>query len=73
MKASCGGCEVTWAMETNRAHCSVCHMTFSSIKTFDMHRNCKRAYNICKSPESVGLALHGGTWYASVDEKSKDI
>ena len=69
MKASCGGCAVTWAGDTARAHCGVCHMTFSSPKTFDKHRWAHARGHGCNTPESVGLVLQGETWYALTEIK----
>lgn len=65
MKATCGGCDSTWAGETRRAHCSACHRTFSNAKLFDRHRkglNFARA-NRCYSPEEMALTFIDGTWY----------
>jgi hypothetical protein len=36
--ASCGGCDRKWD-GTRHAHCARCHASFSSPRTFDMHRS----------------------------------
>jgi len=71
MKATCGGCDNTWAGETRRAHCSACHRTFSNIKSFDVHRygDMKRR---CRDPRILGLTETDGTWYDVQDETSED-
>ena len=63
MKATCGGCDNEWPMNTARAHCSVCHATFSNAKLFDAHRwRAGRGWG-CRHPVSMGLTLRDGTWY----------
>lgn len=36
-QATCNGCDNGWPRVTNRAHCSMCHITFYSVREFDMH------------------------------------
>jgi hypothetical protein len=72
MKATCGGCDNTWAGETRRAHCSACHFTFANPRVFDMHRYGDK-YRRCRRPGVVGLHEHEGTWYdVSHDETDED-
>ncbi len=63
MKATCGGCDNTWAGETRRAHCSVCHLTFANVKLFDAHIWRYGRYRRHKTGEEMGLVEHDGTWY----------
>jgi hypothetical protein len=41
-----------------RAHCGVCHETFSRVSNFDQHRVAGQ----CVAPESVGLVRKGSVW-----------
>jgi hypothetical protein len=47
---TCGGCTNTWMGHTC-AHCSVCHETFGSVRSFDLHRKGSR----CADPAAMGL------------------
>jgi hypothetical protein len=59
--ASCGGCAAQWS-GLERAHCSACHETFSSVTAFTRHRQPTRTRGRCLSPLEVGLSLIGGFW-----------
>lgn len=73
MKATCGGCDSTWAGETRRAHCSVCHLTFANAKVFDAHRWHAGRGMGCRLPWNIGLVERDGTWYdVSHDEANED-
>lgn len=47
---TCGGCDVTW-LGIAMCHCSVCHVTFGAITSFDRHRK----GGDCQLPASIGL------------------
>jgi hypothetical protein len=72
MKATCGGCDSEWPGETRRAHCSMCHLTFSNVKVFDAHRwHAGRGWG-CKRPEGMGLTLIEGTWYDVQNDETRE-
>jgi hypothetical protein len=64
---TCGGCTNKWT-GVNRAHCSVCHITFGGPTKFDSHRRrgkCMALALIEKSVEDGGLGLSDngkGVW-----------
>lgn len=76
MKATCSGCDVVWPMETNRAHCSACHATFSNAQLFDAHRwtdyRVRGKGHGCLHPSRLFLTLREGTWYRDVDEEAQE-
>lgn len=51
-------CNARWA-GSNTCHCGACHLTFSSVGTFDKHR----VGGKCNSPSDVGLVLIPGRAY----------
>jgi hypothetical protein len=54
--AGCSGCPATWR-GLRMAHCSSCHVTFSSPGGFDRHRSA----GCCVLPQSLGMRqLHRG-------------
>lgn len=68
MKATCGSCDNEWPGETARAHCSVCHHTFSNAKLFDAHRWARGRGHGCLHPTRIELTLKDGTWYSKEDD-----
>lgn len=54
-------CGARWT-GSQRSHCGGCHLTFSSLTSFEMHRRGLR----CNAPESVGLVTRetefGAVW-----------
>jgi hypothetical protein len=50
-------CGAQWT-GLGRAHCSACHLTFSTPGTFDRHR---RNFS-CLEPEGAGLVERAGIW-----------
>lgn len=61
MRFTCGGCTSTWGGLT-RAHCSGCHLTFSTAGNFDKHRRSDSEYGHCLPPATVDLAESEGLW-----------
>lgn len=52
---TCGGCSNTWSARALKyAHCSACHVTFSTVNNFDRHR---RSFQ-CLTVEESGLVLN---------------
>lgn len=76
MKATCRGCDATWS-GLNICHCSVCHITTSCIKNFDLHRvrdKCVDPATITRKQKGTGelvpalkLNKHG-VWVGTSDE-----
>lgn len=55
---TCSKCPAEWTGD-NRCHCSVCHITWGGLSSFDKHRRGKS----CLTPESLSLADNGkGVW-----------
>lgn len=52
---SCGGCDTRWS-GARTAHCSGCHLSFTGMTTFDMHRNGGR----CLRPWAMGMVAVPG-------------
>jgi hypothetical protein len=53
-------CGADWTGD-NRCHCSLCHITFGGLASFDQHRRGAK----CKKPESLDLHDNGkGVWVA---------
>ena len=53
---TCGGCDARWS-GYRTAHCgSGCHLTFTGVTTFDMHRNGGR----CLRPHAMGMVTVPG-------------
>jgi hypothetical protein len=50
--ASCGSCDTTWDTQSSLAHCSLCHLSFSTVGNFDLHRN---KDGTCAAPGTLGL------------------
>lgn len=51
-----GACGVKWTQIGNQTgHCGGCHLTFSGLRSFDMHQRIKNGSVVCLAPESVGL------------------
>ena len=50
MTYSCNVCKNRWG-GLNTAHCSACHVTFSTWRSFDAHRS----KGLCALPADVGL------------------
>jgi hypothetical protein len=46
----CGGCDNRWT-GLRACHCGACHLTFTGIRGFDIHRRGSR----CNDPATVGL------------------
>ena len=79
---TCGGCVCKWT-GVNRAHCSVCHITFGGPTKFDSHRRrgkCMPLALIEKPIEEGGLGLsdNGKCVWTSVyiggeDEADSDL
>lgn len=40
---------------SNFCHCSVCHLTFTALSSFDKHRKGDDQSRHCLTPEEVGL------------------
>lgn len=59
-----GCCEASWTGLT-RAHCTVCHATFSTPANFDLHRR----YGRCTDPAERGLVSNDrGIWHQPAPE-----
>lgn len=41
-----------------QAHCGACHVTFTGVNTFDVHRN----GGVCATPQSMGFIEVDGLW-----------
>jgi len=67
MNATCGSCDTVWDGSTKRAHCALCHHTFSTPGGFDKHRWAHARGHGCKHPSEVGLTERNGTWYISLE------
>lgn len=61
MKVTCGGCSRVWG-GIRAAHCSRCHLTFSSATAFDIHQMWRTTPE-CKDPAVCGM----------VYDKDKDL
>jgi hypothetical protein len=58
LRITCGGCTASWAGQ-DRAHCSLCHVTYDSIALYDAHR----AEGRCVRPQALGLVpTKNGIW-----------
>lgn len=57
---SCGRCSNRWG-GLRTAHCSGCHLTFTSLSAFDKHRDGSHANSTrhCVPPKTVGLVDAG--------------
>jgi hypothetical protein len=53
----CSGCEHQWT-GLSAAHCSGCHVSFTSVAAFDRHRRGGQ----CLSPVEVGLVPANRDW-----------
>jgi hypothetical protein len=79
---TCRGCSNKWT-GVNRAHCSVCHITFGGPTKFDEHRRrnkCLTLKLIAAPIEEGGLGLSDngkGVWTSAYlggeDEEGSDI
>jgi hypothetical protein len=55
---TCNGCTRTWT-GLSPCHCAGCHITFNSLRPFDIHRRSGE----CRSPADSGLVLsESGYW-----------
>lgn len=53
----CGGCENHWTGSTT-SHCSACHITFGSVRTFDKHQTFTTTRTVCQKPRNMpGVTL----------------
>lgn len=52
MTYTCGGCVNQWS-GVSRAHCSGCHRTFATARSFDLHRRLQRGEGICLDPGTI--------------------
>lgn len=63
--ATCRGCASRWS-GTQRAHCSACHLTFSSASAFDRHRTPDGEHGHCLDPITLTgsslLVRRNGVW-----------
>lgn len=63
--ATCRGCDAQW-FGTRRAHCSACHLTFSSVSAFDRHRTPDGDHGHCLDPNTLTgasvLVHRNGVW-----------
>ncbi len=60
----CSNCENRWG-GYNTAHCGACHLTFTSIEAFDLHRTGSHAKGTrsCTHPIAAGLELDPSRGY----------
>jgi hypothetical protein len=74
---TCRGCE-NWWTGLSSAHCSACHITFTGIYAFDMHRRGGR----CADPNDIDLVpalkpwsgwSRPGTWRGPDDDEDYKI
>lgn len=72
MQFTCGGCSNTWGGLT-RAHCSGCHLTFSTAGNFEKHRRGWGPRGKCLSPGLVGLVEKDGLWRSPEPEKGDHL
>jgi len=56
-----GSCGKTWT-GAGRAHCSGCHLTFSTYLVSDRHRTGDYSDRRCLHPSAVGLVERKGIW-----------
>lgn len=74
MAHTCRGCDYEWN-GFRQAHCSSCHLTFSTPGNFDEHRSPVRGgshrgpMNKCIDPETVGLIQNSFGVYRKLDER----
>jgi hypothetical protein len=56
LPVTCAGCTRRW-YGIERAHCTACHRTFTTVEFFDQHR----VGHVCHNPASLGLTKHEKT------------
>lgn len=62
VRGSCSGCVARWA-SPKYAHCSGCHVTFTSVTGFDKHRSPVGEHGACLLPVEAGLVERKpGVW-----------
>lgn len=54
-------CGATWT-GTQASHCGACHLTFSSITSFDRHQNRAGSEKLCRDPQDAGLVPVEKPW-----------
>ncbi len=54
-------CGATWTgMQVS--HCGSCHLTFSSLSSFDRHQNRAGSDKLCRDPQEAGLVAVEKPW-----------
>lgn len=54
MKTKCVECAREWSGR-NAAHCSQCHLTYTTPNAFDRHQSLRKGVVNCSDPSSVGM------------------
>jgi hypothetical protein len=62
----CARCSTRWG-GYNTAHCGGCHRTFTSVRSFDMHRRGGR----CNDPAAFGLVVNSRGYWAQAGTKPR--